>query len=269
MHIICSISRFFRNLSRAQKILYPCSLAVFLFLMSIALSPLGKLRVLEAAARQDSTVRIENMAIIDSPELSGMVRLKSFKEALLKLSEKDSIQLVVNLSDSTVCLYIRGVKIHQVSIADFKPDPLLAKLTGYDYEKIFSRPLMIKNQSGTIVKEPVVIRLAPKDTMEAALNAWQPDTLIQNPAFLKFQLDYGINLVMTQDTMASFRDRWAGFRFYTTTGLTEIMKDLGRIMIFKSPDYQPTIRIKLSQDDLRAIFRALPHQAYVVLYLPG
>ncbi len=100
-----------------------------------------------------------------------------------KLSEKDSIQLIVNLRDSIIGLSIKGVIIHKTQINNYKVDPLLNKLPVLEYVKLFSEPLQVKSQYATIVKEPIVVRNAPKDTAEATLNAYEPDTLIQNPAF--------------------------------------------------------------------------------------
>ena len=60
--------------------------------------------------------------IYNHPEMRPLIKEKTYKEALLKLAESDSIQLVINLSDSTVNLSIKGVVIHRTKIRSFSRD---------------------------------------------------------------------------------------------------------------------------------------------------
>lgn len=259
------IAAYIKRLSRPKRILYIILFLLFFYLMSIALSPLHKMKEFENHVQSDSLFISNFDPAWSHPELAEMVRKKAGKEALLKLANKDSIHLAVNLHDSSVCLYIKGVRIHRTKIRQFKIDGLLRKMPSMQYEMIFSHPQSITSQYATIVKEPIVIRQAPKDAAEAEQLAWQPDTLFQNPAFLLLGLEQGIDLVFYQESDQGFYDKWVKFKFRFRIWSGDGLQGIQRFVTFRKQEYHPKIIIAMPVDDLRAIYRALPLQAYVVL----
>jgi len=254
-----------KRLSWKTRVLYLFFTLFFIFLLTVAIAPLHKMQEYENLVHSDSLFLEKYDDIYNQPDLKLLIKERSYKEALLKLSESDSIQLVINLSDSTVKLSIKGVVIHQSKVGSFDRDKIFEKMPLIQQLKLFSLPLAVHSQHATIVKEPVVVRHAPKDTLEAALNAWQPDTLIQNPAFTIFSLDYGINLILEQEDNPSFRDRWTRFNFYNSLRIRSSFRAISKFARLKKQDYHPDITIKMPVDDLRAIYRALPNQAFVVI----
>lgn len=234
-------------------------------LIYIGIAPLHKYKEFNKLAITDSLYIQSFDSIYNSPELALLVKEKVYKKATLKLSEKDSIHLIVNLRDSILGLSIKGVVIHKTHIDSYKVDPLLKNLPVLEYVKLFSEPLPVKSQYATIVKEPIVVRNAPKDTTEAALNAYEPDTLIQNPAFLQLKTDYGIQILFEQEINPTFKHKWIGFIFKSRITTTAICTNFINFFCFKKADYNPVITIKMPADDLRAIYRALPNNACVVI----
>ncbi|MEZ5083775.1 MAG: hypothetical protein R2750_10045 [Bacteroidales bacterium] len=234
--------------------------------MRIAISPLYKWREFESKAQQDSTFMAGFDTAWNHREFSDMVNERTYKQAMLKLAEKDSIQLAINLVDSSVNLFINGVKIHQSNVKMFEQNQLLKKLPVLTYAKIFSLPLAVNSQVSTIVKEPVVVRQAPKDPEEAMQNAWQPDTLIQYPAFLLLRLNYGIDLIFEQDQHPGFYEKWIKFGFYKEIWKERVIKAITGFFKGKKQEYYPAITLYLPADDIRVIYRALPQFAYTVIY---
>jgi hypothetical protein len=247
--------------------LYISLTLLFVFLINIAFAPLHKMREFENQVDSDSLFLEKWDSIYLHPEMRMLVQEKAFKEALLKLAQSDSIQLVVNLSDSTVNLSIKGVVIHRTKVRSFERDRIFGKMPLNQQVKLFSQPLRVQSQYATIVKEPVVVRNAPKDTLEAALNAWQPDTLIQNPAFLILSAEHGINFIFEQENNPTMQDSWKRFEFYNRLRIKHSIQILSNSVRFRKQDYHPTITIKMAADDLRAIYRALPYNALIVLTL--
>ncbi|MBN2520241.1 MAG: hypothetical protein JXB17_07040 [Bacteroidales bacterium] len=256
----------FNKAGSLKKAGYIAIIPLFIFLLSRGLSPLHKINKLNKLVQTDSFFIEQYDSIYDNPELVPLVREKAYKEALVKLADNDSINLIVNLYDSIVGITIKGVTIHQTKIEFIKVKPLLAKLPDIIYVKLFSQPLRIIKEYATIVKEPIVVRHAPKNEAEAALNAYMPDTLIQNPAFLQMKLDYNIDLIFMQDNNPVFKDKWVCFIFKTKILAKNSLKSLANFCCFKKQDYKLPIIIKIPVDDLRAIYRALPINAKVVLY---
>lgn len=231
---------------------------VFLF---VGFSPLNRITEFKNLVKNDSLYLTQYDSIYNNPDLDSLVKEKAYKQALLKLSEQDSIQLIINLHDSIISLSIKGVEIHKSHISSYKNDLIFEKLPTIEYVKLFSQPLKINAQKATIIKEPIVVRQAPKDTSEVDIQAYQPDTLIQNPAFIQLEIDYGIQIIIEQELNATFKDKWIRFRFKSNT----IFNRIKHFFCFKNQNYHPTVTVKIPVDDLRAIYRALPTQSYVVL----
>ncbi|MEE4256058.1 MAG: hypothetical protein V2I47_03390 [Bacteroidales bacterium] len=184
---------------------------------------------------------------------------------MLNLATKDSLQLAVDLADSSVCLHINGIRIHRSKIRSFDQGKFFGSMPGIQVAGILSRPLRITREYATIVKMPVVERHAPKDTLEAATNAWKPDTLIQRPAFLLLETEYGIDLIFEQEGEAGMRDDWMKFSFFSKICWRRSLESIGNYFTFSRQEYHPRIIMQIPARDLRAIYRALPREAYVVL----
>jgi hypothetical protein len=259
------IVQIIRRLNWKMKVLGLLIFLFFIFLITVAIAPLHKMQEYENLVRSDSLFLETYQENYNQPELRLLVKEKAYKEALLKLSESDSIQLVINLSDSTVNLSINGVMIHQTKAGSFEEDRMLKKMPLMQQVKIFSQPLAVQSQYATIVKDPVVVRHAPKDTLEAALNAWQPDTLIQKPAFLILSTDLGIHVIFQQENNPALGDKWKKLNFYSRLGIRSATQAVYRFVTLKKQEYHPVLTIKMPADDLRAIYRALPEHTFVVI----
>ena len=188
-----------------------------------------------------------------------------YKKALLELASQDSIHMVLNLADSQANLYIHGVQLFATKLTHLKNDPLLEKFSNKLYATTFSHPLPIETIESTIVKEPIVERQAPKDTIEAALNAYMPDTLIQYPAFLRFRLENGINIHLEQALNKNMDAKLTRWEFYYDYRLEQWHDRFNCTFSGKPVTYHPDIVVKLNVDDLRAIYRALPNRKPLIV----
>lgn len=235
------------------------------YIICIGLAPLNRINYYYEKPENDSLFVNQFDSLYEIKEIIPLVTERIYKEALLTLSENDSIQLIVDLIDSLVCLSINGVVIHETTVRYFEVDKLLRKLPGNLYSYIFRSPINIDFQKASIVKEPIVEREAPKDSLEAASTAYKPDTLIQNPAFLYLGLDYGIKLIFEQDSNPGFYDKLVKIRFNTQLWFREVLNSIIRFITFRKQYYQPEIKIMIPAEDLRAIYRALPSRPKLVL----
>ena len=267
MNIKFIITQYYKRINFCKGFFYSISLFLILFLFYIGLSPLATINEISKLVNSD-TIFIQNFdSIYSAPELKQLVSEKAFKEAKASLLSDDSIHLIVDLHDSIIGLSINGVVIHKTKFHDLNSDPLLNRLPNMYYVKLFSNPLSIEKQIATIVKEPIVVRHAPKDTVEAALNVYKPDTLVQNPAFLILKLNYHINLFISQDQNPAFNDKWVQFIFKSTYYARTVLRNARNFIFFKKPIYEPVIFIKVPANDLRSIYRALPENAKVMLFI--
>lgn len=242
-------------------------LVLLLWLIALAIAPANRMKQLKNQLASDTVFNQHFDSSYFDPDLATLVKEKAFKEALLQLSEDDSIQMVLNLSDSTLSLSIKGVILHQTPIEIRSVDKLLERLPLNLEVKLFSAPLEVLAQYATIVKEPVVVRDAPKDTLEAAQTAWQPDTLVQSPAYVAFSLEHQIAVIMEQDNRTAHPDSRVRTHFYSHLWYGKLRSSLDHFIHLQQQDYCPEICIILPVDDLRAIYRALPGKPYMVIKL--
>ena len=263
------ISNITVNLSLRLIIFLSLLLVLLAYLITLGLAPANRINDYAKTYFNDSLYQGKYDSVYNTPELMLLLKEKAYKKALLKLSESDSIQLIVNLRDSVVCLSIKGVLIHETVIQDFKIDKLLRRLPAHLYSYMFDHPLRIISQNASIVKEPIVVREAPGNPEEAENNAYKPDTLIQNPAFLLLKCDRGINVFFEQGSNPSFHDKWIGAKFKSYFWLKNAAVSLVKFFSFRRQDYKPEIVVKMPAEDLRAVYRALPVNASLVLiYTP-
>lgn len=255
-----------KKISIAVVLLIP-AVVMLVFFIQVAMAPINKMNELHQFVYSDSTYIQEFDSMYYQPEMSELLIEKAYKDALLSLSTSDSIQLVVNLSDSTVDLSIKGVTISETKFTNFEVDELFNRLTLPEKIKLFSQPLNVCSQFATIVKEPVVVRQAPKDTLEAAQNAWQPDTLIQNPAFAEFVIEHDIKLILEQDNNTDPINKRAKRDFYNVLYKQTLKVAINNFKNHNKQEYQPVIIIELPVDVVRAIYRALPENPLVVIKL--
>lgn len=235
------------------------------YVFEVAVSPVKYMHKLDDRVAGDSVFISGYRDYPPGMETDSLIRLKSQYTALLALSKMDSIQMVLDLDDSTVQLHLKGIRIFSAGMEIKRRDPVLDRLSNRQYEYMFSRPLEILQQRSGIVKEPIVVRHAPKDTIEAALNAFRPDTLIQNPAFLWINTGYNIRVIFEQEGFPSFSEKWKHFRFRNALRISGAAKRIANLILFRDQEYTPVIIVRMNADDLRIIYRALPENAYLVI----
>lgn len=228
-------------------------------------APLSSIKKYRDIVESDSIFNAKYDTLYNYPEFSGLVKEKAYKEALLKLSENDSIQLAINIPDSTVSLYIKGVRIHHSKISYFEKDKILENMPIIQQVYMFSKPINILSQNSTVIKEPIFVREAPKDTIEASLNAWQPDTLVQDPAFLVISVENDIDIILEQESNPTKIDQKVYSQFHRELKKNYFTNSVKSVIKPHEESYRPRITIKIPADELRSIYRALPYYPLVAL----
>jgi hypothetical protein len=238
---------------------------ILLFVARFIFAPVALLRDYRSLAEADSVLALTYHPHLEYPEIIPVLKRKIFAEARMELAARDSFHLVVDLRDSTVSLTIHGVNISRVKASGMDQDPFLVTLPLKTYISLFSHPVEITRQHSTIVKEPIVVRHAPRDTLEAIQNAYQPDTLIQRPAFMELYLATGIRIVFEQETNPHFRDRRVRSAFLFSSSFRNLFRYLSDFFSLRGMKYSPRITVRMEADDIRAIYRALPASPHLVI----
>jgi hypothetical protein len=198
---------------------------------------------------------------------STFVRLnrdKSYNQARITMAETDSICLALNLSDSTAILEINGVEVHRARLSHIRMSKVLTKADEYALSSMLSAPFTIREDFSTIKKEPLMIKIAPKDTSEYKPDIL-PDTSRIEAVNFMMEMENGFRLYVYQQN----DEEGGGLRKYffdVNDRFKNIAAIFGKILVFKVPEYHPAIRIKMERADARIIYRALPRHGQIAIY---
>jgi hypothetical protein len=192
-------------------------------------------------------------------------REKAYYQSRNIMAETDSISLALNLSDSTATLEINGVTVHKAKLLKIDAPKILYKGNEYAISSMLSVPFSVTDNFGTIMKEPLMLKVAPKDTSE-----YKPDILpdTTNSAAVNYimQLDHGFRLYVYQDTGDDAGGAMNRLIFDLRDRFDQIWTIMKSIAGFKVPEYHPSIRLRMKKTDARIVYRALPRHGQIALF---
>ncbi len=204
----------------------------------------------------------------ENSEFSDLFIARNFWKNRLKMAKKDSIKMAVDLSDSLISIDIKGVSVRSCKIQDYDISPVLryAKEKGV-LNSWFADSFFLQDYWATLPKAPIKVKEAPADTNEAK------EMVDANPPLekqdVRFILQFNKNLIIQVDQTEAFiftgwfEKHFRNLQFRLEKGL-EFIYTLTKL---KWPEPELRIKIKLSQADAKAIFRALPEHAEAVIRL--
>lgn len=239
---------------------------VYYSIMSM-LGPVKKITDLKEkyGVKQTGDKKIDERLFLDSAYIR-MLREKSFLQAKITMAENDSISLSLNLTDSTANLEINGVRVHSARMTGINMSKILQKGEPYIISSMFSAPLNIVSDMATIKKEPLMIKMAPKDTSEFKPDII-PDTTDYEPVDYILETDTGLRLFVCQEEEDKASDRRRLFWFDLNYRFKNAIRSLKYVVTFKVPEYNPFIKISLPKADAKIIYRAIPRKGQIAIYI--
>ncbi|MFN8240592.1 MAG: hypothetical protein U0X39_07550 [Bacteroidales bacterium] len=193
-------------------------------------------------------------------------RERAWRKARIAMAETDSISLAIDLSDSTAVIEISGVALRTSRISSYKLSSVFRKADQPAVCSMLSGPFSISGNISTIVKEPLVHKIAPKDTSEYKPDM-VPDTAKIDAVNYMLEMENGYRFYFYQDGRKDGKTDFSGTIFDLKRRLRDASDILGSIIRFRVPEYHPYIRITLPQVDARMIYRALPEKGQIALKL--
>ncbi len=207
------------------------------------------------------------VGIIDYKADAELFRIKK-EEAFLKskvdMLATDSIYLAINLKDSLLSIEIQGVALQTVKIAKFRKSGIFDGMDGIALINQFSSPFKIDSMFATIEKDPFILKMAPKDTIEAQNDVSIPDTARSEPVLFSAYLNKGILLQVSQSEIDESK---AAKKYLRKKRYESTLSFIKTAMELKTPEYQPFISVEIPAKDARAIYRALPKKALIAIRL--
>ena len=241
-----------------------CTFVAYYTIMSL-LSPGRKISAInsEFGFKPPENSVIDDRIFSDSAYVK-LYRDKAYYQARITMAGTDSISLSINIPDSTATLEINGVVVHSARMTWMKLSKVFSKADEYAITSMLSSPFVIKSDYATIKKEPLMLKIAPKDTSEYKPDIL-PDTSNVEPVNYLLEMENGFRIYIYQSDEEE-KGKFNKFLFDLADRFRNSIGITSSIFRFRVPDYHPAIRIKLPKDDARIIYRGIPRQGQFSLY---
>ena len=267
---------FWRN-RRIQVIFFilVLSLPVFLIVYGIVLpvknfkpSPSSSIKAIPSAESAGTgSVNLDDARLAEVKKIIKMENERAFQKNRLDLAEKDSIYMILNLPDSLLILEIKGVTVKKAKILEAEISNRFALISHENLLPWVSEPFTLERDLSTIPKSPIVIKQAPKDTIEAAKMSSKPAPPDSTNVFYTLYFDRNLILEIEQADPLE-----AGATEKVQTYRSVKRKELTRsaFQMLKNPqqtDQPMMIKLVISEIEAKAIYRAVPTKSHLVLKL--
>lgn len=130
---------------------------------------------------------------------------------------------------------------------------------------MLASPMTIVKDYATIRKEPLMVKMAPKDTSEFKPDVI-PDTSDYEPVNYILEMDRGIRIFVYQETDTIAKDKNSLFFFDLRDRMKNVSASLGRTIRLKVPEYHPFIKIRVPKADAKVLYRAVPRNGQIAIY---
>ncbi len=198
------------------------------------------------------------------PGYIDMIRTRAFLSSQVKLAESDSVGLLINVRDSVIQLLIKGLPVRTVKIDEYDISPFFHSANQEAIYKMLSTPLTITGMQATFMKDPVSVKIAPRDTSQV-VESEKPDTTDFEAVFFTLDTDRNIRFYFEQQEDTSGADRRARFFFDLKDRMRNASVTMRAVARMKIPPYVPYIKIWLPKAEAKIIYRAIPREGMIVL----
>jgi hypothetical protein len=209
--------------------------------------------------KEDDTINLCSI-----PGYIDMIRDKAFLSSQVKMAESDSVGLLINTRDSTIQLLIKGLPVRTVAIDDYNISPFFSRANQEAIYSMLSTPLTITGMQATFMKDPVSVKIAPRDTSEVVVSE-KPDTTDFEAVFFTLDTDRNIRFFFEQQEDTIGADRRARFFFDLKDRSRNASANMRAVVRLQTPPYVPYIKIWIPKAEAKIIYRAIPREGLIVL----
>jgi len=257
-----------RSFGKILFIILTSIISLFIIYYSVMsmISPGRKMEEIkkEFEAKSDDKNGVEGQIFKDSAYLM-LLKERSFLQSRIVMAQTDSIYLTINMADSTANIEISGVVVHKAKMSSITASRILLADNLNSILSMLPTPFTISKTFATIKKEPVMIKMAPKDTSEYKPDI-MPDTSITEPVNYILLMNNGIRIYVYQEETVKANDRMSHLSFDLKDRLRDTWNSLKSVAALKVPEYHPFIKIRLPRTDAKIIYRAIPKNGQIAVF---
>jgi hypothetical protein len=200
-------------------------------------------------------------------KLYDLRKKEKFLQSKLSVAEEDSTYLVLDLTKKTASLELKGVSMRESKILDYKMSSTIRNQSQDALLNWISKPFFLKNDSASIPKISFIVKIAPKDSIEANQYETLPEPPKRGDVYVVMDFERNLRLIIHQSEKPDKdgQKRISSVRWnYTKDDFT---RSLDALIHLNRELAIPTIEITLPKADATILYRALPYRPKLLLYL--
>ena len=218
--------------------------------------------------REQNNAATQESGSNSKDELLRLFELKK-TETLLRsrynLATEDSIYLVLDLIKKVATLEMKGIPLHDSNIQDVWISNSIKMFHTETLLHWLSQPFVLKNVASTIVRVPFLVKIAPKDTIEASKMDVTPAPRRTEDVYIVMNFERNLQLVIQQSEPSEGEDKQRVDSIRKSFSKREIDKSVKALATRKREAIVPRIVITLPKSEAIILYRALPQKPKMVL----
>jgi hypothetical protein len=181
------------------------------------------------------------------------------------LSSQDSIYMVLDLINKVATLEMKGIPLHDSPIQDVWISNSIKMFHTEALLRWISQPFVLKNANSTIERVQFLVKIAPKDTIEANKAEATPALRKTEDVFIVLNFERNLQLVIqqTETSLGEDKVRIDSLKRYLFKKDTE--NSLKALTTLKREAITPKIFITIPKADAITLYRALPQKLKMVI----
>jgi hypothetical protein len=203
--------------------------------------------------------------LVKVKEIIRLEKEKAFQQNRLTLAAKDSIYIVLNLPENLLILEIKGVPVKKVRLQKTEVSNRFALISHENLLPWISQPFILERDLSTIPKAPIVLKQAPKDTIEAAKLSTKPEPPDSTNVYFTLYFDRNL-LIEVEQAEPPDEGATEKVKAYRKSKRNEYNRSVFETLKYPRQTNHPmSIKIVISEVEARAIYRAVPTKSHLVL----
>lgn len=220
-----------------------------------------------AKVNHEGSVSLSGDQLAEVKRIIDLEKEKAYQSNRLDLSGKDSVYFILNIPDSAIILEIKGIPVRINKILEMEISNRFQLINHENLLPWLSEPFTLERDISTIPKSPIVIKQAPKDTIEAAKTSTAPAPPDSTDVYYTLYFDRNLVLEIEQANPLG-KGNVEKVKDYKKTKRKESNRSVIETMRNPQQANQPlTFKLVLSDSDAKAIYRAIPAQSHLILRL--
>ncbi|MEI7829861.1 MAG: hypothetical protein WCI31_08835 [Prolixibacteraceae bacterium] len=201
----------------------------------------------------------------DVAKLFELKKTETLLRSRYYLSSEDSIYMVLDLVNKVATLEMKGIPLHDSPIQDVWISNSIKMFHTEALLHWISQPFVLKNANSTIERVQFLVKIAPKDTIEANKAEAIPAPRKTEDVFIVMNFERNLQLVIQQSEISLGEDKARIDSLKSNFFNRETENSLKALTKLRRDAVTPKIFISMPKADAVTLYRALPQRLKMVI----